>query len=243
MESRSALLLKNIVREYIRTAQPVASGVLARQCGLEVSSATIRNEMAELERAGYIYQPHTSAGRIPTEAAYRFYLENLPARPMSTKLVQKISAALAANNPAAAVSSARSVTDDWETQVKLAARQVADLCSNAVIVSFERGNNYYTGLSQLFAQPEFQEYALVCQISELVDRLDERLEQNWPELEPEQVRVFIGQENPLAKDCAWVVVELTHAKYGQGLFSVLGPIRMDYEKIMAIVSQMKNLLN
>ena len=70
-------MLISLVREYIKKATPVASSFLAGRGNFKLSSATIRNEMATLEEEGYITQPHTSAGRIPTELGYNFYLENL----------------------------------------------------------------------------------------------------------------------------------------------------------------------
>ncbi len=79
LDERKAAILRAVVKEYIHTAQPVGSSHLARASDLDVSSATIRNELAALEREGYVDQPHTSAGRIPTEKGYRFYVDTLQA--------------------------------------------------------------------------------------------------------------------------------------------------------------------
>ena len=79
LDDRKAAILRAIVAEYIDTAQPVGSGHLARSGGVDVSPATIRNEMAALEREGYLAQPHTSAGRVPTEKGYRFFVDSLEA--------------------------------------------------------------------------------------------------------------------------------------------------------------------
>jgi heat-inducible transcriptional repressor len=70
--------LRAVVEEYIETAQPVGSNHVARSERVNVSSATVRNEMAVLEQEGYLHQPHTSAGRVPTDKAYRFYVESFP---------------------------------------------------------------------------------------------------------------------------------------------------------------------
>jgi heat-inducible transcriptional repressor len=77
LSERKERILKAIIEDYIRDATPVASEALVREHGLPVSSATVRNEMAELEADGYIYQPHTSAGRIPTELGYRYFVQRL----------------------------------------------------------------------------------------------------------------------------------------------------------------------
>lgn len=77
LSERKMQILKTLIDDYIKTAQPVGSRTISRKHDLCVSSATIRNEMADLEDMGYISQPHTSAGRIPSDKGYRFYVDNL----------------------------------------------------------------------------------------------------------------------------------------------------------------------
>ena len=77
LDERKAAILRAVVEEYIETAQPVGSGHVASAPGVDVSSATVRNEMAQLEADGYLLQPHTSAGRVPTEKGYRFFVDHL----------------------------------------------------------------------------------------------------------------------------------------------------------------------
>lgn len=77
LEERKAAILRAVVQEYISTAQPVGSSAVASTPGIDVSSATVRNEMLHLERHGYLHQPHTSSGRIPTEKGYRFFVDAL----------------------------------------------------------------------------------------------------------------------------------------------------------------------
>ena len=74
-------LLRAVIREYIATAQPVASGALVRRYRLDLSSATVRNELAALEDLGLLTHPHTSAGRVPTDLGYRYFIESLMPRP------------------------------------------------------------------------------------------------------------------------------------------------------------------
>src|SRR4030043_1192300 len=76
MNERQKKLLNLIINEHINPAEPVGSGILVEKTGLEVSPATVRNEMADLEKEGFIYQPHTSAGRVPTEKGYQFFVDN-----------------------------------------------------------------------------------------------------------------------------------------------------------------------
>jgi heat-inducible transcriptional repressor len=77
MDERKAAILKAVIEEYVETGQPVGSNRVARATSLGVSSATVRNEMAVLEREGYVTHPHTSAGRIPTDKGYRFFVDHL----------------------------------------------------------------------------------------------------------------------------------------------------------------------
>src|SRR5436305_3543406 len=77
LDDRKAAVLRAVVREYIETAQPVGSAHVSRTTDLAVSPATVRNEMASLEREGYLTQPHTSAGRVPTDQGYRFFVDQL----------------------------------------------------------------------------------------------------------------------------------------------------------------------
>jgi heat-inducible transcriptional repressor len=81
LDERKAAILRAIVEEHITTAQPVGSQTIARSRGLGVSSATVRNDMTVLEREGYLVQPHTSAGRVPTDRGYRFFVDNFEGQP------------------------------------------------------------------------------------------------------------------------------------------------------------------
>ena len=91
LDDRKAAILRAVVEEYIQTAQPVGSAAVSRIPDLSVSSATVRNEMGVLEREGYLTQPHTSAGRIPTDKGYRFFVDNLqPSARLDPSQTQKV---------------------------------------------------------------------------------------------------------------------------------------------------------
>jgi len=83
VDERKAAILRAVIEQYTDTAQPVGSSAAARAAGLRVSAATVRNDMAALETEGYLSQPHTSAGRIPTEKGYRFFVDHLDARDLT----------------------------------------------------------------------------------------------------------------------------------------------------------------
>ena len=81
LPERRAAILQLIIADYVQTAQPVGSEALVQRHGLGLSSATIRNEMARLEEEGYISHPHTSAGRVPSDKGYRYFVESLIGEP------------------------------------------------------------------------------------------------------------------------------------------------------------------
>lgn len=94
LSERAGKVLATLVREYIETAEPVGSGVIVQRGGFGVSSATVRNILSELEDAGYVRQPHTSAGRVPTDLGYRFYVDLLLEEPRPTRATTAVEAQL-----------------------------------------------------------------------------------------------------------------------------------------------------
>src|SRR5262249_42001154 len=104
LSRRERRVLEAVIRSYVETAEPAGSRTLSRRFGLGVSPATIRNTMSDLEEKGFLFHPHTSAGRIPTNKAYRLYVDSLlsfpPLRPVETdRLAEEISARGAATSP------------------------------------------------------------------------------------------------------------------------------------------------
>jgi heat-inducible transcriptional repressor len=94
LSDRTRRILATLVRAYIETGEPVASATLAHKAGLNLSSATVRNVLAQLEEMGYVWQPHTSAGRVPTDAGYRSYVDMLLDSRRSAKDVSAVEARL-----------------------------------------------------------------------------------------------------------------------------------------------------
>ncbi|MDO8260212.1 MAG: hypothetical protein Q7T50_01790, partial [Candidatus Magasanikbacteria bacterium] len=134
--------MNTIIREHIATGAPVGSSALVDKYKLNISPATVRNEMAELEEEGFIAQPHTSAGRIPTERAYRLYLEKIGEGKIDKMSAQAIELIL---------------QEKTEMSFREVAKALSQLTSNTVFWAFHRHNLYYTGISSMFQQPEFRE--------------------------------------------------------------------------------------
>lgn len=221
LSERNKLILKTIIREYVDTAQPVSSGLLVEKYNLGISPATVRNEMTELEEAGYIYQPHTSAGRIPTEKAYRFEIEEIcTAKPKAVKGSDK-----------------KALEESFgfdEASLKKTAKLVADMADAAVFFAFHKNNLYYTGLSNLFSQAEFKQLESVYDTSKVIDAMEDIIDGLFDSLEEGPV-LKVGEENPFG---AFLGSAILRYKQGNrsGIFGILGPMRMDYAKNLSIIS-------
>lgn len=225
ISERKKFLLETIIKEYIQTAQPVSSGSLVEKYKLDISPATVRNEMMELEEDGYIYQPHTSAGRVPTEIAYQLYLSEMPsakARVLKDSEAKALEAVFSHN----------------EQAYKQSAKIIAELSGAAVFWAFHKNDLYYTGLSTLFAQPEFKQVDTVCDVSSVIDRLEEIIDESFENFSLGE-QVLIGSGNPFGNFLSAVVLKYKREKK-DGVFGLIGPMRMDYAKNLALINFIKS---
>ncbi len=226
MNERRELILETIIREHIATGIPVGSSSLVRKYQLDISPATVRNEMASLEEEGYIAQPHTSAGRVPTEEAYRFFLSCV----QNTKLEKTVEKALEAI-----------LSDNQENNFREAAKAISQITGSTIFWAFNRHNLYYTGISSLFQQPEFKEVEAIYDISAVIDRMDEIIAETFDQLEMGE-NVLIGSDNPFGNFCSSIMMK--YKLDGTiGLFGILGPMRMNYEKNLALLHYVNRLIN
>ncbi len=226
ISERKKLILETLLKEYLKTAQPVSSGILVEKYKLDISTATVRNEMMELEDENYIYQPHTSAGRIPTEKTYELFLEDW----RKTGKIKELK------------SSEQEILDrifkDNELAYRQTAKTVAELSGAAVFWAFHKNDLYYTGLSNLFSQAEFNKLDLICDVSAVIDRLEEIIDDIFEDMS-EGTQVLIGSKNPFGNFLSTVLVKYKKDK-ASGIFGILGPLRMDYARNLALVEFIKN---
>lgn len=224
MSPRQTQILAAIVETYAQTASPVGSLALSQQ--FETSPATIRADMAELERQGYIRQPHTSAGRIPTDKGYRTYVNDVqPA-------VSKRSASVIM----------RQIRDSGESEqaVKNAAQSLAIATNNLGIATW-LDHIHRFGLSNLFSHPEFQTNTQAYEIAQLLDYLPEYLEEIFPNAN--RVSILIGSENPIGKAAgATSIIGRVQTPFGQSFIGVIGPTRQDYAHVVGLVDYISQQL-
>jgi len=234
MNERQKKILKIIIEEYIKTSTPVSSSVLVEKYKLDISSATARNEMAILESNNYIQQPHVSAGRIPTQKAYFFYILELE----KNGLTKNIN--LGKNEK---INIEKAFFDKKEINIKKTAKELAHISNLAIFWAINKNNLYYTGISNLFSQPEFKSEKqdnLVYDFSQIIDRLDDVIYKIFDKI-PKEPQIFIGDKNPFSPQCATVLTKYTINKQ-KGLFGVLGPTRMDYLKTLSLINFINTLI-
>jgi heat-inducible transcriptional repressor len=160
ISSRQAAILEAVINRYIRTAEPVGSKVIADDQVLGVSPATIRNDMAALEDMGYLVQPHTSAGRVPTDKGYRFYVDSLR---KTLEIAQDDASSLL--NKLAELR--RLETEEMVRQVSSV--MASRTCTISLVLNPVSNRVYFWGISQLLHQPEFLDTKRVEFLVELLE--------------------------------------------------------------------------
>lgn len=248
MTQRQEVLLAYIIDEFIKTAEPISSKFLENIGFFDLSSATIRAEMNELEGLGYLAHLHTSGGRVPTDYAYRFYVDNLVAEGIDDGREtrdygrKKIKTAI------------REAGGDPREINRALAQTLSDLSDNLVIVGIIEEDDFFKiGLSSLFEMPEFREFDRAFRLTSFFDEFDQVFNQIAKDFFAvsnhksfnEDVRVFIGRENTV-KDIRDETVMF--AKYNlphnlTGSLTLVGPTRMDYAKNIGLIKYATGELN
>jgi heat-inducible transcriptional repressor len=226
MTERQKKLLLAIVEQYAEVASPVGSSLLAKL--FNVSSATIRAEMADLERMGYIDQPHTSAGRVPTDKGYRYYVNEL-AENLRTEAVP------AERRGERAIATRISAGGLPERTIRNAVDTLVELTHNLGLATI--GDQLYMGgLSNLFGQPEFMHPGQVQEVARLLDNLEPWLREAAPN---DPLSVYIGRENPIGRGagCSLIISRFRSPYSDHSYIGVLGPTRQSYREVTALVAR------
>lgn len=228
LSDRRQRVLAALIEEYVARAIPVGSRTLTERYELGVSPATVRNELSMLEDEGYISQPHTSAGRIPTDFGYRAFVDNL------------VESGAMAENPATqqAIEELRRSARELDDLLERTSAQLAQLTECLSIVAPNAlPHPRRVGISALMRQPEFaytQSLIPVMQVLEdetvLLQILDETANTDCTP------RVKIGSENEAEQLSGVSVVASRFGRGdGEGIVAVIGPTRMDYSKVLQAV--------
>ncbi len=230
--TRQMQILKAIVEEYINTAEAVGSDTLEKKHNLGVSPATIRNEMVRLTDSKYLKQPHTSAGRVPTPLALKYYVEHL------MKLKN-----LSVTDEVAVKEKMWDYRSEMDKLLREATRALAGRTKTLAITTTDDGDIYYAGAAYMLDMPEFYDYELTHAIFATLDEID-----FWIQLvgkRPDPLAILLGDEfggrRPLAA-CGFVYQHF-QTPHVSGAIGVIGPSRLNYPYVIPIVQYVGGLIN
>lgn len=229
MTQRQEAVLSAIIEQYAEVAAPVGSVTLAKL--FNISSATVRAEMAKLEEMGFITHPHTSAGRVPTDKGYRWFVNKLNAN-------QEVQPVL--NRSARAIDTRLRNAGEPDQAIRSAVRSLVELTQNVGLATI--GDALYVrGLVNLFDQPEMEDFTSAREVAGLLDNLEPWLREaglNRP------LSVYIGRENPVGKTsgCALIISSFRSPFSDRSYIGVLGPTRQDYRTVINLVGHTGRML-
>lgn len=233
IKKRQEQILNKLIKFYISSFDPVSSNCLKERCSFGLSSATIRHEMQVLTEMGYLYKPHTSSGRIPTDKGYRFFVDSLKERKnnSSEKVFKKIK-------------KIRKKTEDRNIFLKEFNRIISSISSSLTIsYLLDDGIFIKEGWSSAFNGPEFSDIKKVREFLLMVDRFEERIDDF--NLDFFSARVYIGDEAPSlrSKDFSLIVSKCVFFNEKEGIVAILGPKRMAYDKNIFLLNSISKILN
>ncbi|MCR5572764.1 MAG: transcriptional regulator [Candidatus Saccharibacteria bacterium] len=233
MTDRQREILYAIIEEYAELATPVGSVTLAKL--FDCSSATIRAEMVKLEAMGYITQPHTSAGRVPTDAGYRLYVNSLQEKIDHEEDVNEDHHIdiEKEDRPTRALATRIQAQTRADYAIRTAVDSLVNLTGNLGLATI--GDQIYiSGFGNLFSQPEFLQTAQVQAVGKLLDNIKPWLMEVQPN---EAINVYIGTENPIGKtsNVSLIISRFRSPYSNRSYIGVLGPTRQSYKRVMSLV--------
>jgi len=234
-QERKEIVLGIVVDNYIRTVTPVSSGLIAKKYTLDLSSATIRNILSELEAEGYLTHPHTSAGRIPTQVGYRYYVDRLM------------------NQIGLLEEEKKRIKMEYQTQItelenllEKTSEVISDLTNYTSIISIDGCPDklFYRGTSYIVGYPEIDSLNKIKYILSALEEKERILAIINRDLE-KRIQIYIGAELECSNidGCSLVVSRYRTEKGPSGRLAVLGPTRMNYSKVISALDYFSDLMN
>lgn len=234
-ETRRKEILLTTIELYLKSALPVSSEVLQKSRRVNLSSASVRNVFSELEEVGFLTHPHTSAGRVPTDEGYRFYINVLMKKkrltPTEVNFIDKI----------------------YELKVREldgllfeTSAIMSDFTHYASMVYFFDDNaqkTYFQGLRYILEHPEFNDVRKAHMVLEALERKEELLvliNRNFSA----QTKVYIGKECdcPKMENCSVIVTQYSGRGHRSGRLALIGPKRMAYDKVIPLMDYISEVL-
>ncbi len=234
---RQQRVLEIVVEEYINLGEPISSHHIEEKYDLGVSPATIRNDLKSLVEKGYLNQPHTSAGRVPSDKGYRYFVNKL----------LKVKQQLHQNkNLEKRIRSIERRMDDQFKFLRELTGFLAGLSSSLTYSYLEDGDIFWKeGFEETLHLPEFEDVKKIYSFLSLVKEFESKFEKEFVnEVNNNQVRIYIGEESPLKnKDFSIIVSCYPLSKNKKGFLAILGPKRMHYDKNINLINSLVKLLD
>ncbi len=226
INDREIQILKAVIDEYISTAEPVGSEKLDKKYSLGISPATIRNEMVKLTKLGYLKQPHTSAGRIPTHIALKFYVNSLM-KPEDLSVADEVSVKQKLWDH----------KDKMDNLLRQATRSLAQYTKTMSLAATNEGDIYSAGVGNILDMPEFYDIDVTRQLLATLDEYDywwHVFERNIEAQDP--LHVLLGEDlgPKLLESCGCVFVTF-RSPHHQGAIGIVGPSRLNFPHIIPVI--------
>ena len=232
---RKDIVLAIVVDQYIQTISRVSSAFIAQQFPIDLSSATVRNILAELEDEGYLTHPHTSAGRMPTQNGYRYYVDHLMHQ---IQLLEEEKARIKAE--------CQHEMSELECLLEKTSEVVSAMTNYTSIISVDgsRDKIFCRGTSRVVRYPESQDLMKIQYILNALEEKGRILEIINRDLN-NKIQIYIGQELACFEinDCSLVVSGYKTSQGASGRIAVLGPTRMNYSRVVSTVDYFSELIN
>jgi transcriptional regulator of heat shock response len=223
LTERQQKILELVVREYVNKPKPISSQILAKKLGL--SSATLRNEMKELEKGKYLVQPHTSAGRIPTEKAYRLFIKSIKEKEIKLP-----------------VNIGKNYSEDISKNIT---QTLAEMSGGLAFSAIKEMNSFYqTGFSNLLKFPEFGDRSYFSEMAQTMEQFEKHFDDLFDKISENETEIFIGKDNPMGKTKRLSVIISKYKMPDQkhGVIGLLGPTRMRYDYNVSLINKLKEML-
>lgn len=234
-EKRKTDILNLIIKSFINTCMPISSDYLCEHFRLNCSPATVRNDMAELEEEGYLYQPHTSSGRVPTEKGYKYFVDFfLKKKNLLEEEKKKILKIL-------------EEVKNLDKLLSNTSQILAELTHKLSFVAFEGEVEkiFSYGIKYIAREPEFQDLERLYVLFDILE--DEEflwgIFHRFPQGVEEHILIGSDLGTSSLKDFSMVVGTYKLHNEPKGRLAVFGPLRMDYEKVVAEVDFISRKLN
>lgn len=218
MDQRHAQMLYGLVDEYIRVAEPVSSNYLKETLELAVSASTVRAWLKDLEEDGFVEQPHTSAGRIPTDRGYRYYVDQVEVPPAVRGGIKETPEALV--------------------------RRLARSAHALAIAALPSGRVEQYGLLELMLQPEGGNRHIIQEISSILDHIHDYVEELVADRRTSRALVYIGGENPfmIAVHTSLLFRTVEDEAGRRSVVMLIGPKRMAYSQNISLLERVSSII-